>query len=515
MKSKKSLYLLLCALVLLGVLTVYEAYFQPSAILYPVYELDMTLETGSGFDDVPVYLTETARISFTNTSDTAWNEVCLRDYSYFCIAESTWIPDPQYNADGQLEAVYSAPTEYIHEGIQAVTDKKGQALAFQSKAEDPSVVYVTLAKPLAPGQRTTITVSYQTVVPYGGERLSWHETVYDDPTGRTISLSQAYPMLAEYLDDGWNEAPYVPLGECFLTPCGSYQVTLRLSKDYTVVSTGQEQQNEDGTWSLTGENVRDFVIIASNDFEVCTAQSQGVTINSYYYANSEPARNMGQESLQAAVDAVAAFTAQWGEYPYEELDVVETHFNHGGMEYPGLVRIADIHGAFLADFGDLETLQLSVAHETGHQWFYGVVGNDQYRQAWLDEAFASFSEYIYLEYLGAEEAAIADRVTADNQELPQRYIDLPYDGYVDLSLGADADTTDYIQAMYRTGRVFLWKLRQAMGKDAFDAFMRSWYGDNQFAIVTTEQFISELTQSAGENPQVLALLEQYLSEYQK
>lgn len=438
-------------------------------------------------------LTETATIRFTNTSDVPWDKICLRDYAVANLAVcNSYSDEPIYDLSGS---------------IRAVRDEQGQALTFAAQA-DPSVVYVTLPEPLQPGARTTITVDFQTLIPCGAERLSWWPTG-ENYDGNTICLSQAYPVLAAYLEDGWDEAPYFTAGECFFSPCGRFRMTLRLPEDYTVISTGDETRNADGSWTLAAEQVRDFAVIAGNDLAMQTAQAGDVTVRSWYY-NSDP--SMGEIALQAAVDAVNAFTAAWGDYPYGTLDVVESAYS-GGMEYPGLVRISD---AYLDLTGDAELgrdgeqeLRLTVAHETAHQWFYAVVGNDQYREAWLDESFAVLGELTYQAYLGASEAELSARVAElDAAELPQQYIDLSYDQYYDAF---EYGSGYYVNAVYKRGPAFLWKLRDAMGADEFDAFLRDWYAEHSFAEVTTADFRAALSRAAGDDPTAAALVEQYLS----
>lgn len=87
-----------------------------------------------------------------------------------------------------------------------------------------------------------------------------------------------------------------------------------------------------------------------------------------------------------------AFEKAWGKYPYDTLDVVQAPYNSGGMEYPGMVRISDSYAGSLelveGEVGKM--LRLDVAHEVAHEWFYAAVGNDQYREAWLDESFAVY-----------------------------------------------------------------------------------------------------------------------------
>lgn len=457
----------------------------PSA---PRYVLSLSVTPGGEKEDAA--LTGTAEITVTNASADVWDRLCLRDYMAANLEEANRMTDPPAYTPGS---------------IRAIRDGQGNDLAF-TVDEDPSVVWVELPEPLKPEEGMTLTVDYETAIPAGGERLCWF------PAGdlsegakeaygakQVICLSQAYPVLAAYLEDGWNTAPYFTDGECFFSPCGSVTMDLTLPEGYTAISTGSEEQ-ADGVWRLTAENVRDFGVIASNVYEVVTTQYRGVAINSWYYAGADNDRQQGEISLQAALDAVVAFSEAWGAYPYDELDVVETPYDYGGMEYPGMVRISDSM-AYRLDEED-ETLRLDVAHETAHQWFYAAVGNDQYREAWLDESFAVYGELVYLASLGAPEGQLATRVAEKEGELTERYINLPYGEY--------SDYMHYVQAVYKTGCVFLWELRGAMGKEAFDDFLRSWYEGHVFEEVTTAEFRGAVEAASGGSEAVMALLDQYL-----
>ena len=79
-----------------------------------------------------------------------------------------------------------------------------------------------------------------------------------------------------------------------------------------------------------------------------------------------------------AADVVRTLGDAFGEYPYPEVDVVLTGSGgFGGMEYPTIVSS--------------EPSGITIAHELAHQWFYGIVGNDQYHEPWLDESFATWA----------------------------------------------------------------------------------------------------------------------------
>ena len=434
------------------------------------------------------HFTETAVISFTNTSSDTWERICLRDY-----------------AASNLELQNVMGGEYTPGSIREVIDSAGNTLKFEVQ-KDESVVYVTLSSPLRPGERTTVTVDYSTEIPCGGERLCWYPS--GDYGSKSVTcLSQAYPMLAEYIDGKWNETPYFADGECFFSRCASFEMTLSVPDGCTVVSTGSEAQSADGTWTLKADKARDFAVIVGESFEKLTARAGDVTVNSYYNSAADGDKKQGEISLKAAVDAVSAFEEAWGKYPYDTLDVVQAPYNYGGMEYPGMVRIASSYAGSLESEDEADkSLRLDVAHEVAHEWFYAAVGNDQYREAWLDESFAVYGEYVYQLYTGESESDVRERVMAFDGALAQKYIDLSVGEYFDEGTGYG----DYINAVYKVGPQFLWKLRQAMGAESFDAFMQTWYTEHMFKEVTTADFRAAIEKTAPSG-EVRALLSEYLS----
>lgn len=445
MKTKNIISLLLVLAMLMSVCAcgsdTTPAAPNGSAETKPEYRITAKLTAADAENkELAAHLTENCVISFTNTSSDTWDKICLRDYAA---------------ANLELENSISDDKPYTPGSIREVKDSRGNALSF-SVQEDKSVVYVQLPSPLKPGERTSVSIDYSTEIP------------------------------------------------CFFSPCGSYEMTLSAPEDYMVISTGSEAQSADGTWTLKADNVRDFAVIAGNGFEKLSGKAGNITVNSWYYSGSERDKKQGEVSLKAAIDAVNAFCDAWGEYPYDTLDVVQTPYNAGGMEYPGLVRIAEMYADLIEAEGD-ESLRLDVAHEVAHEWFYAVVGNDQYREAWLDESFAVYGEFVYQLYTGESETDVQARVDSLDCSIKQKYIDLSYDQYFDEYTG-----NSYINAVYKVGPVFLWKLRQTMGQESFDAFMRAWYEEHMFKEVTTAEFRAAIAK-ASDSADVKALLDEYLS----
>lgn len=463
----------------------------------PVYRMELALDTAGTEEYGHARLTGTVSVSFTNDSSDVWEQVCLRDYVPAILAEDL-------ASSGETDAIAG-----LSSGIAAV--REGDHTLSFTQGTDPTVIFVALEEPMQPGDRRTLEVDYRAEIPCGGYRLSWFP-VGEQEEGLVFSLGPFYPVLSVYDQGEWNQAPYFLEGECFYAPCGDYEVSLTLPSDFTVVSTGSESTDGAGHWTLRAERVRDFAILASNCYESVTETVEGVEVRSWYLDCREGARRSGEQALQAAKDALETFTRRYGPYVYDQLDVVESVYEFGGLEYPALVRI---NQTYLTDQEEEQRLWSNVVHEVAHQWFYAALGNDQYREAWLDESFAAFSELVCLEDTGApaEQVEACRTGWESGQETLQfQYIDLSYDAYEGVpGLGDYGGGGQYIHAVYDRGPLFLYQLREAMGEEAFFSFVQRWYTEHMFDTVTTQAFLEALYESCGDDPEVAELVARMFS----
>lgn len=445
------------------------------------YVMDVTLDTQAA------RLTETVTVTFMNDSGVPWPEVCFSEF----------IPAVQQHAGaGGCSAA-----------VTGVTGADGQALEHASDRE-ACCLTVTLPQPLEPGDVTTVTIGYQADVPRAeGERFQ--AASFPGSDGVTFRLCQFYPMLCPWRDGGFVHHPYIFDGEAFFTECSNYALTLRLPEDFTVIASGREELISVGDgqalWQITAEDMRDVVITATTEFAApATGQVNGVTVRSW---GAPDQAEQVSVSLQTALDSIALFEEKIGPYPYDELDVCVAYMPAvaGGIEYPGLVEIIQ------AELTAPEALGVIVTHEVAHQWFYAVVGNDQYDEPFLDESFASFCETLYRQYvLGDSPEDIAadlfsrEWLSGDIFDIDQSYSD--YYAAEDESGG-----WNYYIAIYELGRSFLWEVRQAMGDQAFFAMLGSWYEQERFQVATIDGFLDHLAACSGNDPAVAALIDEYMN----
>ncbi|HEY6013753.1 MAG TPA: hypothetical protein VIU37_07090, partial [Candidatus Limnocylindrales bacterium] len=165
-------------------------------------------------------------------------------------------------------------------------------------------------------------------------------------------------------------------GDPFETPTSpSVRVTVVADRRLVLATTGDRvSASADGlTQVFEAHGVRDFTVTAATDYRSVARQVGQTTIRAWY----RPGTN-GAALLDAAVRAFTALQARLGPYGYDTFKVVQSAGGFG-MESPELIWIPSLSSP---------NLRYQVAHETAHQWFYGIVGNDQAREPFADEAAA-------------------------------------------------------------------------------------------------------------------------------
>ncbi|MER5939477.1 M1 family metallopeptidase [Streptomyces sp. NPDC001928] len=232
---------------------------------------------------------------------------------------------------------------------------------------------IALPKPLARGERATISFDVSITVPGRNDRFGRE--------GAFRFLGNALPVLAVHDAKGWHLDPYVSTGESFYTLASDFRVALDHPSNLKIPATGRTRTlpGEPGR-SVTvsvAQRVRDFAW-AAGPFRTAVATTPGGVRVKSYWAPRTSATGVRLTRADGAA-AVDRFGKEFGRYPYGEIDLVMTSEFGGGMEYPGLVLLGT------TDEGS------AVVHEVAHQWWYGIVGNDEYGAPWLDESFAQYA----------------------------------------------------------------------------------------------------------------------------
>lgn len=353
-----------------------------------------------------------------------------------------------------------------------------------------SLMIVPLPAPLEPGNSATLQMGFSVTVPQSVDLNYGVLAYYDD----VLALAHAYPMIAVYDDEGWNAEIPSQNGDVTYADASFYLVRVTAPKGLTLVTSGREiSHDEDGqTQVLTVASgpARDFYLAASPDFDMVSQTFGEVTIRSYAPGKL---RDGAQMALDVASRALEVFGKRYSPYPYTELDIIATPTRALGIEYPGMIAIADRIYDVNGDYQGEPTsayLESTVAHEVGHQWFYNLVGNDQLDDPWLDE---SLTQFITLQYYDDEYGAGGAEGFRSSLEgrwsrvsMANIPIGLPVTDYQGL---------EYSAIVYGRGPFFFDALREKMGTAVFDAFIKDYTASLSWKVATPKEMQS-LAESA-------------------
>ena len=358
------------------------------------------------------------------------------------------------------------------------------------QAEPASVLHVPLRPALPPGATLELSMTFTATLPTdtsnGYALFAFADGVY--------ALAGFYPIIPVYDDEGWNAELTPPYGDVTFTDVAFYRVTLRAPAELTLVTSGtvlEVVESAPGirTWTAVAGPVRDFYIAASPDYGVISREVDGTRINSYYRGAQAAA---GQQALEQSSAALRLYSRRFGDYPYAELDVVPTPTNAGGIEYPGVIVVAQQLYEKQDDF-----FELVIAHEAAHQWWYGLVGNDQVDEPWLDEALANYSAYHYFESTSGQ--ARADSIRQHFFEEPYQQVQATGQDRGVAGSVASFDAASYGAIVYGKGPLFFDAVRQRLGDGAFFAALRRYLASHRYGIAYPADLVAAFEESSGQS----------------
>jgi hypothetical protein len=354
-----------------------------------------------------------------------------------------------------------------------------------------SVLRVTLDDPLPPGESAEVDLSWQLVLE-DGAGFNYARLSYVDDM---LVLSSFVPLFSVYEDGAWWDAFAGPgfFGDPAYSESALFDVTVTAPDDLVIATSGTTldstpQGDSTTTYHVVTGPMRDFALVASPDFELLSEERDGVTVNAW----SLPGNAEGdQSSLDVALAAVAVYDDQFGAYPYRELDVVEADIIAAGIEYPGLIYID-------TSLWEPDTIygEWVIAHETAHQWWYSLVGNDQVETPWMDEGLTEYSVLVYFRETqgplaeanarGWFQSEVDSYLSRGGEMQP---LGLPVESYV---------TSDaYGALVYREGALFFDELGDEYGADEVIGFLQDYFARYRYGVAHLEDVRSLLVEHFG------------------
>ncbi len=375
------------------------------------------------------------------------------------------------------------------------------------------VAKVTLPKPLLPKGTVTIETPFFVKLPKVISRLGH--------TGKHYEITQWYPKPAVYDKDGWHPMPYLNMGE-FYSEFGSFDVKITLPRNYRIMATGDlvngetelawldslasigdslktldkkgfkeaikklrkeskkakkkkkdtDAESEDSvivkTVHFRQDKVHDFAWFADPYWIVQKGKlwledsTRQVTLWSMYLPKNA---KLWKSSIEYLHDAGFWYSMFYGDYPYNHITAVDGDMSAGGgMEYPNITVISRA--------GSKGLLEYVIMHEVGHNWFYGILGNNERDHTWMDEGL---NEYTNIRYW---EKKYTDR---NNQFLLQDFVQNK------LGVGKNFDIHSFHYLSF--AGIGKSKDAQPLNISANDNFNNSNYGQNYMRTAVMMRFL--------------------------
>ncbi|PEJ59961.1 hypothetical protein CN692_04050 [Bacillus sp. AFS002410] len=305
-------------------------------------------------------------------------------------------------------------------------------------------------------QTVSLSISYSFTLPDQGFRFT--------KQNENFFLAQWYPMVPTYIEGkGWNKHPYQFKGESYHTTFSNFNLSYEVPNEYTVFTTSD--QDEFPSKPSNQLNVRNekevFVGILKNP-NVITKKVGKVEIRLINFNE-----NIQEDSLDAAAKSLKYFQSIIGPYPLRQLDIISSNTGHSGMEYPGIVTVDTS--------ATRNVLRYLIVHEIAHQWFYGVISNDPYKDAWLDEGLASVATSLF----------IAGKNEIPNNNIPIKLASKPSNLSINQYTPVEYPSYIYGQSSHELLKIF----NQNGGRKALEMFLKDYYFYYHYKEVDTKEFL--------------------------
>ena len=418
-----------------------------------------------------------------------WMHEAHRDGSFRTSSLAEWRPeDLGSNEISSFQVV----------GIGDLTKQMKFIAPDDGNNDDKTVFEVQLPRPVAPGQEVQFKITFRAKFPEVIARTGYKRTF--------LLAGQWFPKVGVWWNGKWNCHQFHALTE-FFADFGTYDVKITLPKDYVIGATGVETgetANADGTKTVAfhAEDVHDFAWTADPNFKIVEDQFEGsvgaVRIRLLTYDSH---RNNTRRYLDTAKSSMQRFDDWYGPYPYAQLTIVDPPHGAdeaGGMEYPTFIT-GDPNWILPRGVHELE---LTVEHEFGHQYWYGMVATNEFENAWLDEGINSYSEVKVLASLFGRNASDINLLGAqlgDAELLRGMYLGAAETDTIARPSYTDMSMSSYYNITYGKTATVLLTLETIVGEDTLRKALHTYFMRYRFTHPTQEDFMHTVDEVSGQD----------------
>lgn len=408
-------------------------------------------------------------------------------------------------------------------------------------APDSTVVRLDLPEPLAPGDEAVLRMRWD-ARPATLCRRQCRD-------GRSWDLAQWYPRVAVYDGTGWNDHPLHPQGE-FYGEFATYDVTLDLRDDQVVGATGVPVEGDPGWEPAAGSPVdrplyqRDFygdTVPRPGAFEAGLLEAEPADgrrrvrfraedVHHFAWSTSPDYRYEGTVFGRGALPDVAIHVlyrpgdSAWDdgvavERTVRALSWLETVFRP--YPYPQLTNLHRLEGGgteFPMVIMDGSASEGLIVHEVTHQYAHGILANNEWKDAWLDEGLTSFIDTWYaeehgspgvwagvMEAVGRTEGMLSDPAVRGEppDDLRGRTVEgdtLPTPLPVATLSHDFANYAQYGHGSYTKPQAVFYMLREMLGKETTRRVLRAYYDRYRFRHVNEGALRQAVAEVTGRDP---------------
>ena len=436
-------------------------------------------------------------IAYSNNSPDTLNQLFFHLYynafqpNSMMDVRSRSIADPDRRVGDRISKLSPEEIGYMH--IESLL-LNGQPVIME---EVGTILEVKLPEPILPHSTVLLESKFKAQVP-----LQIRRAGRDNAEGIKFSMSQWYPKLANYDEQGWHANPYI--GREFYGIWGDFDVRITIDKSYILGGTGYLQNKneigygyeEDGvsvkkpsgptlTWHFYAPNVHDFMWAADPNYtHDKLVMENGITLH-HLYVKSKETKNTWPKLKEYTEKAMKYFSENYGAYPYKQYSVIQG--GDGGMEYP--------MSTLITGHRPMGSLVGVMMHELAHSWFQGVLGSNESLYSWMDEGFTTYAsnQNMAVNYLKPSTESPLKGSYTSYERLVKSGLEEP------LSTHADHfhTNTAYGAAAYSKGSLFLAQLDYIIGEEVKNKGMLRYWEEWKFKHPNVNDFIRVMEKESG------------------
>ncbi len=397
--------------------------------------------------------------------------------------------------------------------------------------DDQTVMRITFPEPIPPGGEVRLDLEFRSKIPRTVARSGYYRNSY--------FIAQWFPKPGVYEEGrGWNAHEYHQNSE-FFSDFGDFVVHITVPEEFTVGASGMQtavefdKARQTASYTFVQSMIHDFAWIADprylkieRDFlaaeEVSpqeyreTADLLGLPIEEVKLPNvrmilliAPEHRKQIDRHFKALRTALKYYGLWYGPYPYRTVTMVDPPFRtgSGGMEYPTLFTA----GTRVLPSRDVRSPEGVIIHEFGHGYWYGLVANNEFEEAWLDEGINTYSTGRVLAEAygpGALPFNFKGIPLASVLKMP-RYLDYELDRAAAINIAEFDPVTSLSWNFYNTGSyaanvymrasTLLNTLELLLGEKAWSRIMRSFHTSFRYKHPTTNDFICTVNELSGQD----------------